>query len=170
MNQVRDVMTRGVRTLSPNDTMQLAAQAMDELNVGFVPVCDGSRLVGTLTDRDIVLRGVAQGLPADRTQVKDVMSGNVRWCTEDQSVEEIAAQMQQAKIRRLPVVDGDKHLIGVVALGDLASKGEEPIAGAVLNDVSQPSAPDRSSQSAASGPAGGGKGKPVPAGKRGKAG
>lgn len=156
MSQVADVMTPGVRTLSPGDSMQLAAQAMAELDIGVVPVCDGVRLVGIVTDRDITLRGVAQGLPAADARVDQVMSRDVQWCFEDETVDEAGARMQQAQVRRLPVVDRQKHLVGIVALGDLAAKGELRCAGEVLCDVSQPSAPDRSGQSAASGAAGGG--------------
>lgn len=156
MSQIADVMTRGVRTLSPIDSMQLAAQAMAEMNIGVVPVCDGVRLVGIVTDRDIVLRGVAQGLPAAGARIEQVMSRDVQWCFDDETVDEVGARMQQARVRRLPVVNREKRLVGIVALGDLAAKGEERCAGQVLCDVSQPSAPDRSRQSAASGPAGGG--------------
>jgi CBS domain-containing protein len=149
MTQVSQVMTRGVRTLSPADSIQSAAQAMDELNVGAVPVCDGEKLVGMVTDRDITVRGVAQGMPADRTPLADVMSGSVRWCYEDQAVDEVMDQMREAQIRRLPVVDRAKHLVGIVSLGDLAAKiGDADVAEA-LADISEPAEPDRSAPSAA---------------------
>lgn len=156
MTRISDVMTRGVRTLAPTDTLQLAAQAMDELDIGAVPVCDGDALVGIVTDRDIVVRGVAQGCAADRTPVKDAMSTHVECCYDDQSVDEIAARMRERRVRRVAVLDRERRLVGMVALADLAGKGEEAAAGSVLSAVSQPAAPDRSGQSAASGAAGGG--------------
>lgn len=157
MMQVSQVMTRGVRFLSPRDTMQFAAQAMDELNVGAVPVCDGKKLVGMVTDRDITVRGVAQGLAAGSTPLRDVMSGSVRWCYDDQPIDEVMEQMRAAQIRRMPVVDRDKHLVGIVSLGDVATKLGEPTPVAeALADISEPAEPDRSGLSSASGQAGGG--------------
>lgn len=156
MTQVSQVMTRGVRTLSPQDTVQFAAQAMDELGVGAVPVCDGRRLVGMVTDRDIAVRAVAQGLPNESTPLQQVMSADVQWCYEDQPVDEVAQRMEQARVRRMPVVDRERRLVGVVSLGDLAAKGARDPAADALEGISSPARPDRSGQSAASGPAGGG--------------
>lgn len=156
MTTVDAVMTRGVRSLSPADTLQLAAQAMEELEVGSIPVCDGQRLVGMVTDRDITLRGTACGLPADRTSLAQIMSGDVQWCYSDQSIEEAARLMSHAQVRRLPVVDQDKRLVGMLSLGDVATKADSAGAAQALRDISTPSAPDRSGLSEASGHAGGG--------------
>ncbi len=104
MKFVKDVMTSGVRTLSPQDTMALAAQAMDELDVGVLPVCDGQRVVGMVTDRDIVVRGVAQELAPATTLLEDVMSPQVEWVFEDEGLEDATVKMQQLQIRRLPVL------------------------------------------------------------------
>jgi CBS domain-containing protein len=143
MNQVADVMTRNVRTVSPQDSIQHAAQCMDELNVGVVPVCDGSRLLGMVTDRDIAVRGVAAGKMGDAS-VTEVMSEHVRWCFEDQDIDEVMDEMRDAQIRRLPVVDRDKKLVGIVSLGDLADRGaDEMRVGETLKDISTPSEPDR---------------------------
>lgn len=143
MNQVADVMTRDVRVVSPNDSIQRAAQYMDELNVGVVPVCDGAKLLGMVTDRDITVRGVAAGKMAN-TPVTEVMSQHVRWCYEDQDIDEVMDEMRDAQIRRLPVVDQDKRLIGILSLGDLADRGaDESRVGEVLRDISTPSEPDR---------------------------
>jgi CBS domain-containing protein len=149
-------MTRGVRTMAPTESLVQAAQAMDALDVGSLPVCDGRSLIGLVTDRDIVLRGVAQGCSVADTPLSAVMSKDVCWCFEDQSVDEVAQQMQEAQIRRMPVVDREKHLVGMLALGDIATKASDVAAGRTLGDISEPSSPDRSSQSAASGQAGGG--------------
>lgn len=158
MTTVADVMTRGVRTLSPSDSISRAAQAMDELNVGVIPVCDGDQLVGMVTDRDIVVRGVAQECDLKTTKLADVMSTNVRCATEDQNIDEILGQMGDSQIRRMPVVDGNKRLVGIVSLGDIADKdkGDEMDVASSLAEISSPAEPDRSGQSQASGVAGGG--------------
>ena len=156
MKQVSDVMTRGVRTLGPNDTLVMAAQAMQELDVGAIPVCRGEQLIGVVTDRDIVLRGIAQGRPADGTRLDDIMSRDPQCCFGDQSVEEALQQMRDGQIRRLPVVDHDQHLVGILSLGDVAVKADELKVGRALEAISEPAEPDRSGQSQASGAAGGG--------------
>jgi CBS domain-containing protein len=146
MKQVSDVMTRGVRTLGPNDTLVMAAQAMQELDVGAIPVCRGEQLIGVVTDRDIVLRGIAQGRPADGTRLDDIMSRDPQWCFDDQPVEEALEQMRDAQIRRLPVVDHDQHLVGILSLGDVAVKADELKVGRALESISEPAEPDRSGQ------------------------
>jgi CBS domain-containing protein len=158
MARVSEVMTRGVRTMAPYESMLLAAQAMEELDIGVipVPVCDGEKLVGMVTDRDIVLRGVAQGCSAEQTPLSSVMTRDVCWCFEDQSVEEVGEQMREAQICRLPMVDRDKHLVSMLSLGDVATKGGAAAGAQTLEEVSRRSRPDRSGQSAASGGAGGG--------------
>lgn len=156
MTQVSDVMTRGVRTLAPSDTVVKAAQAMQELDVGSIPVCNGEHLVGIITDRDIALRGVAQARLHADTPIDDVMSRQPLWCFEDQPVDDVLAQMRKSQVRRVPVIDRDNRLVGIVSLGDLAVKADQSQAGQALRAISQPAAPDRSGQSQASGAAGGG--------------
>jgi predicted transcriptional regulator len=152
--------------MSPNDTMIKAAQAMEELDVGVIPVCEGDRLVGMVTDRDLVIRGLAQGRAAENTQLNDVMSADVHWCYDDQSVEEVIEQMRDAQIRRVPVVDHDEHLVGMLSLGDVAVKADEAEAGDALQSISEPAEPDRSGQSQASGTAGGGASQGAPGRQR----
>jgi CBS domain-containing protein len=158
MTTVADVMTRGVRTMAPSDTVVQAAQAMDELNVGVIPVCEGQKLVGMVTDRDIVVRGVAQEVDPKTLKLADVMSTNVRCAKEGDDVDDVLSEMATTQIRRMPVVDGRQHLVGIVTLGDIAAKdlGDEEDLAASLSDISSPAAPDRSRQSQASGAAGGG--------------
>lgn len=156
MNQVSDVMTRWVRTLKPENRLREAAQAMEALAVGSLPVCQGERLVGVLTDRDLVVRGMAQGLQADEAMVLEVMSPDVQRCYENQSLEEAAQQMRDGQVRRLPVVDAERRLVGMLSLGDIAAKAGADEAGQALQDISQPARPDRSGLSQASGSAGGG--------------
>ena len=144
MKTVSQVMTRGVRTLSPTDTVLQAARLMDELNVGVIPVCDGDKLLGMVTDRDIVVRGVAQSLDG-KTKLSEVMSGQVRCATEDQQIDEVLGTMARAQIRRMPVVDSKQKLVGIVTIGDIAAKDRNDDAEVAesLGDISSPAAPDR---------------------------
>jgi CBS domain-containing protein len=144
MPKISEVMTRGVEVIRPAETLQRAAQRMDELNVGALPVCDGVTLVGMITDRDITVRATAAGLDPNATPVSDVMTGQTRWCTEEQSIDEVMRQMSDVQIRRLPVLNGARELVGIVSLGDLAVRQSGHIDGA-LRDISSPSEPDRSS-------------------------
>ncbi|WP_230532451.1 CBS domain-containing protein [Microvirga roseola] len=141
--KISEIMTRNVRVVSPDRTVQEAARLMDEMNVGVLPVCDGRRLRGMITDRDITVRATAAGLPPDTTRVRDVMSDNVWWCFDDDDVDHIVQLMSDHQIRRIPVVDRDKHLVGIVALGDLATDIEDEATHA-LHRISIPSEPDRS--------------------------
>jgi CBS domain-containing protein len=138
--QVNEVMTRSVECTSPNATLQDAARRMRELDVGPLPVCgESDRLVGMLTDRDIVVRAVAEGLDPSTARVRDVMTPSVIYCFEDQDVTEAAQLMKENQVRRLVVLNRDKRLIGIVSLGDLAvDTGDEELAGATLEAVSEP--------------------------------
>ena len=149
MTQVSEVMTRGVRSMSPRDPIVRAAQAMEELDVGVVPVCENDRLVGMVTDRDIVVRGIAKGRPVENTPLTEVMSRDPRACFEDQSIDEVLEQMRDAQIRRVPVLDHERHLVGMLSLGDVAVKADIEGAGVVLEQVSEPAQP--SGQPAAGG-------------------
>ena len=143
MQTIREVMTANVQTISPKDTIQRAAQMMDDLNVGAIPVCEGERLLGMITDRDIAVRSTAVGQAPGETPVEGVMSTDVRTCFSDQTVEEVLATMGDVQIRRLPVIDQDsKKLVGIVSLGDIATKSRGDTGGA-LDEISSPSAPDR---------------------------
>ena len=146
MATVAETMTRGVRTLTPQDSVVKAAQAMAELNVGAIPVCDGERLVGMVTDRDIVLRGVAREIDAAGCKLSDVMSGHVRTVHEGVDVEDVLAEMGSAQIRRMPVVDSRDRLVGIISLGDIAAKNptSDTDVAASLGDISEPAEPDRS--------------------------
>jgi CBS domain-containing protein len=160
MTTVSQLMTRGVRSMRPSDNVMAAAQAMEELNVGAIPVCDGDKLIGMVTDRDIIVRGVAQNRDAKTTRLADVMSTQVRTVHENDNVDKILREMGSSQVRRLPVVDAQEHLIGIVSLGDIAVKytvGKDDVAMS-LGDISSPAEPNRSGQSPASGAAGGGGG------------
>ncbi|GAB3554393.1 hypothetical protein GCM10027343_42390 [Noviherbaspirillum agri] len=150
MQIVSQVMTRDVRFVSPQENLQRAAQLMDELNVGALPVCDGDRLVGMVTDRDITVRATAAGMAPADAHVEQVMSTDVRWCFEDQPLKEVLRQMADTQIRRVPVISHDEahRLIGIVALGDVATKttstGQKLEVEQVVEKISSPSEPDRS--------------------------
>ena len=143
MQTIQDVMTRDVQTISPEETVRRAAQLMDELNVGAIPVCDGDKLVGMITDRDITVRSTAAGQAPEQTRVGDVMSTDVRTCYTSQTVDEVLGQMGDVQIRRVPVIDQQSHrMVGIVSLGDMATKHSAGIDHA-LDEISTPSEPDR---------------------------
>jgi CBS domain-containing protein len=137
--QVREVMTTRVEVAPPDATLQQVAQKMKSMDVGPIPICDGEKLVGMLTDRDITLRATAEGRDPSQTRARDIMSGEVLYCFEDDDVAQAADIMRRAQIRRLPVVNRDKKLVGIVALGDLAIHGQsQDEAEEALEGISQP--------------------------------
>src|SRR5690606_41459614 len=111
--QVSEVMTREVEVISPDASLREAARKMDDLNVGVLPVCDGQRLVGMITDRDITVRATSIGESPDVTRVDEVMSEEVWWCYEDEDVEDVARRMGEKQIRRMPVIDHDHMLVEI---------------------------------------------------------
>ena len=144
MQTIQDIMTRDVQSISPQETIQRAAQLMDELNVGSIPVLDGGKLVGMITDRDITVRATAAGLAPNVARVGDIMSTDVRTCAPNQEVDEVLDQMGDVQIRRLPVIDPQsQQVVGIVSLGDMAAKHSAGIDHA-LEEISTPAAPDRS--------------------------
>jgi CBS domain-containing protein len=129
--QVSEVMTRKVTIASPSDSLRRAAELMEDIDAGVLLVGENDRLVGMLTDRDITLRAVATGLSPEECTVGEVMSPQVLYVYEDQTVEDAARNMSDLKIRRLPVLNRQKRLVGVVSLGDLALKKESTAAKAL---------------------------------------
>ncbi|AWK87743.1 CBS domain-containing protein [Azospirillum thermophilum] len=142
--KIRDIMTRQVEVVRPDDTIRSAARKMDQFNVGMLPVCDGQTLVGVLTDRDITVRATSAGLAPDQCKVSEVMTAEPRYCYEDDAVIEVTRLMGDLQIRRVPVVDANDRLTGIVALGDLATDAKDDAAvGDALDRISTPSEPDR---------------------------
>lgn len=142
--RIADVMTRQPRVIQPDATVADAAAMMRRLNVGALPVCDGTRLIGMLTDRDITTRSTADGRDPHLTVVRDVMSPGIAWATEDDLVEEAARIMREHRIRRLPIVDERHTLVGVVSLGDLAvDVRDDDMSGETLERISEPGHPAR---------------------------
>lgn len=136
--KIRDAMTRDVRMVRPDQTIREAAHLMAELDIGALPVEDNDRLVGMLTDRDIAVRAIAEGKGAD-TRIGDVMTHEIKYCYEDQSVEEVTNNMSEQRLRRLPVLNRDKRLVGILSLGDLAIDDEaSDEAGEALCGISRP--------------------------------
>ncbi len=135
--KVADKMTRSPRIASPDDAIRDAAGAMAQVDTGVLPVGENDRLVGMVTDRDIAVRAVAQGKGPD-TKVREVMTPDVRYCFEDEDLDHVVRNMGEIQVRRLPVVNRDKRLVGIISLGDVViSHGPEP-AGEALSDISRP--------------------------------
>ncbi len=137
MKRISEVMTRNVRLASPNQTIREIASQMADNDVGSLPVGDNDRLVGMITDRDIVLRAVAKGRDP-QTTVRDVMTERVQYCFDDDDVQHVAENMAKLGVRRLPVLNHDKRLVGIVALSDVANCGESKATQAMLKGVAQP--------------------------------
>ena len=135
--KVSEAMTRDVCVASPDDTLEEAACMMADLDAGVLPVGEDDRLVGMLTDRDIAIRGVAQGR-SPATSVKDVMSPEVRYCFEDEELDDVARNMGDLRVRRLPVLNRDKRLVGILSLGDIATHRSDSEAAHALSGISRP--------------------------------
>lgn len=142
--QVKEAMTSGVECINPDATLREAAEKMQSLDIGPLPVCENDRLVGMITDRDITVRATAAGADPAVEQVRDVMTPEVVYCFDDQDVNEAARLMRDKQIRRLVVLNRNKRLVGIVSLGDLAVEtGDDELSGKTLEAVSEPAAPRR---------------------------
>jgi CBS domain-containing protein len=138
MQQIKDLMSRDVKVINPDMTIRDAAQKMRDGDFGMMPVGEDDRMIGTISDRDIVIRAIAEGLDSN-TKVRDVMSDGIAWTYEDDSVEKAVKIMSERQVRRLPVVDRDKRLVGIVALGDFAvERSEIQPAARALSEISKP--------------------------------
>ena len=142
--RVAEIMTRDPEVLPSDFILKDAALKMQQLDVGMLPIRDGDRLVGMLTDRDITLRATAEGRDPTKTRVREVMTPEVVYCFEDQDVSEAAKLMQEKQIRRLPILNREKRLVGIVSLGDLAvHSAEEKTVSKTIREVSAPAEPKR---------------------------
>ncbi|MBU8977985.1 MULTISPECIES: CBS domain-containing protein [unclassified Lysobacter] len=135
--KVADIMTTDVFLTAPNRSIREAAETMHRMDVGSLPVGDGDRLVGMVTDRDITIRAVARGMAAD-TPVRDVMTQDIRYCFEDEDVDDVARNMADLKVRRLPVINRDKRLVGFVSLADFAHGADDSASEELLKGVATP--------------------------------
>lgn len=139
--KLSEIMTRDVEVIQPDDSLQLAAKKMKDRNIGFLPVCDGGTLMGVLSDRDLTVRALAEGMDVNIMLSRDLMTTPAIFCFDDQDVSEAAQIMEQNQIRRLVVVSReDESLVGVVSLGDLARNSTADVSGKVLKEVSAPEA------------------------------
>lgn len=137
MQQLKDLMSRDVQIMGPDMTIEEAARKMRDGDFGMMPVGEGDRMIGTISDRDIAIRAVAEGKDAG-TKVRDVMSKGITWAYEDNSVDEAVVIMSEHQVRRLPVLDRNKRLVGIVALGDFAvERSESRPAGEALAEISR---------------------------------
>jgi CBS domain-containing protein len=142
--QIRDIMTREVEVVAVDAPVRDAAAKMKQLDVGAIPVCDGQKLTGVLTDRDIAVRLAAEGRNPAETRVSEIMTRDLYYCFEDQDVEEAATVMEAGQIRRLPILDQDRQLVGIISLGDISVRSDEKkAAGEALEGISEPAAPKR---------------------------
>jgi CBS domain-containing protein len=135
--KISEVMTRDVQTVRPDQPVQEAASFMLSADAGSIPVSDGGRLVGMITDRDIAVRSVAKGYGPD-TPVRELMTDEIICVREDDDVDDVASKMSQAQVRRLPVIDEREQLCGIVSLGDLSRQADEDCATEALQGVSEP--------------------------------
>ena len=135
--KVSQVMTPNVTIASPTQAIRDAARMMAEIDSGVLPVGDKDRLVGIVTDRDIAIRALGKGLKAT-AKVRDVMSGEVKYCFDDEDVEHVAHNMADIQVRRLPVVNREKQLVGIISLGDIAVAEGPDTAGPAICGISEP--------------------------------
>lgn len=136
--KLSEIMTTGARCIGPDVNLTVAAAMMRDLNVGALPVCENDRVTGVITDRDITIRAVAESRPPEITPVRMVMSADIVYAFEDQDVEDIARIMELKQIRRIPVLNRDKRLVGIVSLADIAIDAGIQLSGEALKEISQP--------------------------------
>jgi CBS domain-containing protein len=133
--KVQDIMTTNVECIAPDTSIQEAAERMKSLDVGFLPICEKDRLIGTVTDRDIVIRGIAENRN-NQTTARTVMTSDVFYCFENDDVGKCAEHMKERDVRRMLVLDQNKRLVGVVSLGDI-SKSQSDAAAETLKDITE---------------------------------
>ncbi|WP_164019266.1 CBS domain-containing protein [Pyxidicoccus trucidator] len=141
MKSVKDVMTKDVEIINPNSSLKDAAEKMRTLNVGPLPVCDNDKLTGIITDRDIVVRAVSQGMDPAKTPVSKAMTDQVEYVYEDEDISKVSRKMKDEQIRRLLVVNREKRLVGIISLGDISEAMDAQEAGETLESISEPSHP-----------------------------
>ena len=134
--RVSEIMTTNVECISPDAGMTEIANRMKTLDVGFLAICENDRLVGTITDRDIVIRGIASGKNLDTLKARGIMSDDIFWCYEDDEIKDVAGKMREKNVRRMVLLTRDKRLAGVVSIGDI-SKVEEKESGKTLKDITE---------------------------------
>ena len=135
--RINEIMSRDVEVARPQDTIQDVARKMRDVDTGVIPVCDGDKVQGMITDRDIVLRAVSEARSFE-TPVSEVMTSDVEYCYEDDDIAQAADKMAELQVRRLVVLDQDQRLVGIVSLGDIAQQGKDKTTGQALEEISEP--------------------------------
>lgn len=133
--RISEIMSRDVKVARPEDSIQAVARQMADIDAGVIPICDGDRLQGIVTDRDIVVRAVCEGRSFE-TPISEVMTADVEYCYDDDDIKDAADRMAELQVRRLAVLDHDKRLVGIVALGDIAREGKDKTTGQALEEIS----------------------------------
>ena len=142
--KLKEIMTRDVEVIHPEDTLQTAAKKMRDRDIGFLPVCDGDRLIGVLSDRDVIVRALADGVNSSAIVGRDLITSPAIYCFDDQSLDEAAKLMHDNQIRRLIILSrDDKRMVGVISLGDLAINVDDKLSGDVLQSISEPESINR---------------------------
>jgi CBS domain-containing protein len=126
MTQIKDVMSKNFKWMAPDSPVAEVAQQMRDMDCGFMPLAENDKMIGMVTDRDITIRAVAEGLDISNTPARDIMTAKTLYCYDDQDVEEVCNNMGEIQVRRLPVVNRDKRLVGIVSMGDLAQSASRP--------------------------------------------
>ena len=135
--KVKDAMHTGVEWVSPDTVLPEVAKKMRDLDVGAIPVGEGDRLVGMVTDRDIACRGVAEGKDSSKLKARDVMTKGIIYCSEGEELDDALRIMEQKKIRRLPVLNGKKRMVGILSLGDISRAASHELTAEVVAAVSE---------------------------------
>lgn len=135
MTQIKDVMSSDFQLMTPDQTVQQAAELMRDRDIGFIPVGENDRLIGMVTDRDIALRSTASGVSPSAQPIRDVITPKTYYCYDDQQVEDVCNNMGEIQVRRLPVVNREKRLVGIVSLGDLAQEASRPNVGQTQQQI-----------------------------------
>jgi CBS domain-containing protein len=134
--KVREMMHKGVEWVSPDTTVAALAKRMQQFDIGAIPIGENDRLIGMVTDRDIAIRGVADGKDPSKLTARDVMTNGIIYCQDDEDVDDAARIMESKQVRRLPVIDADKRMVGMISLGDVSHAGSEKITAEVTRAVS----------------------------------
>lgn len=134
---IKEIMNSDVCTVTPSMSLSEAATMMQNEGIGFLVVAEGDALIGSITDRDIVIRGIAEGLEIDSGTVADVMTTNLLYCHEEHTVDEVASHMNEEQVQRMPVVDSDNHLTGIVSIGDMAQHLSHEVVGQALKGITE---------------------------------
>ena len=136
--KAKDLMSSNPEIISPETTLKQAAEKMKDQNIGFLPVGENDRLIGAITDRDIVIRGVAEGKEPSKALVRDILTDEIRYCMQSDSLDKVADMMSKLQIRRLAVLNDNKRIVGIISLGDVATKSKNTeISGKIIEEVSE---------------------------------